>query len=207
MWWPTPNRKAPRCSCRCAVLMGYSLSSWEWGRAGTGGPWPPDGLQLGDGNLGGLDERDDIRAHDEGQVVHRAGGDDRGDDAPRGLDIDLGDDVAPDDFTHLALELVTHVDGLDGHGFLLESPLKKGLIRWPSAARGRLHRARGRWGSRARRRAFAARGRGCVYPRRQRRRRRAHVGAADQWSGPGQSAHPRSARRGRPGPRPPARRA
>ena len=42
--------------------------------------------------------------------------DDGGDDAPGRLDIDLRDDVAADDFAHAALELVAHIDGLNGHG-------------------------------------------------------------------------------------------
>src|SRR5690606_8823424 len=83
-------------------------------------------LELGDGHLGGFDEGDDFAANPQLQLADRAGGDYRSDDARGGLHVDFREHVAVDDFLDGAFELVTYVDGLDGHeitpGCVLKRP-------------------------------------------------------------------------------------
>ncbi len=92
------------------------ISARAPGAAG-GAPRPRPGTsELGDGHFGRFHQRHHVGADLQPEVVHRAGGDDGGDDAPGRFDIDFRDDIAADDLADLALELVAHVDGLDGHG-------------------------------------------------------------------------------------------
>src|SRR3954470_3997793 len=70
---------------------------------------------LGDRHFGRLDQGDDFAADLQVQVMDRARGDHRGDDAVLGLHIDFGDYRSKDDFLDLAAELVTYVNFRNGH--------------------------------------------------------------------------------------------
>src|SRR5690606_29358523 len=69
---------------------------------------------------------DDFAANPQLQLADRAGGDYRSDDARGGLHVDFREHVAVDDLLDGAFELVTYVDGLDGHeitpGCVLKRP-------------------------------------------------------------------------------------
>ena len=82
-----------------------------------------------------FDQRDHFAADFQVQVLDRARGDDRGDDAVRGLDIDFGDDRAFDDFLDLAAKLVTYIDFRDSH----VCPFAGGYAGWRDRDRVRFY--------------------------------------------------------------------
>src|SRR5450830_445189 len=77
--------------------------------------------KFGDRYFGCLHQCHHFAADDQTQILDRTGGDDGGDDTGRGLDIDFGNDRTFDDGFDFAAELITYVDGLNGHAILLEN--------------------------------------------------------------------------------------